>query len=155
MREFRLLQLVITLGLILSIVGGTSTSTSGNGTMTVSSTSKAGVGLYIAAFAGVTLIALVSVGYRNIVPRQESQILTAVSIAWPFILVRLAYSVLAAFSHDRSFSIATGSIAIHTGMTVIEEFMVVVIYLFLGFKLQKLGPEQQGEVTNRQWKSRR
>lgn len=155
MKEFRLLQLLITLGLILSIVGGTSTSPSENGTITVSSTSKAGVGLYIAAFAGITLIALVSFGYRKIVPRQESQILTAVSIAWPFILVRLTYSALAVFSHDRSFSIATGSVAIHAGMTVIGEFMVVVIYLFLGFKLQKLEPEQQGEVTNRQWKSRR
>lgn len=154
MKQFRLVQLLITLGLILSIVGGTSGSTS-DGKVTVSTEAKAGVILYIVAFAGITFILVVSSGYRTAVPIQERRSPAAVTVTWPFILVRLVYSVLATFLNDNTFSVVGGSVGVRVGMAVVEEWVVVIAYLALGFSLQKLQPEEQGELASRQWKERR
>lgn len=77
------------------------------------------------------------------------------AIAWPFIAVRLVYSILATFLNDDTFSVVGGNVAVRVGMAVVEEFVVVIDYLILGYSLQKLEPEQQGELAHRQWKARR
>jgi len=51
-------QVIITVGLILSIAGGTSGSTSESGTLQVSGTSKGGIALYIIAFIAICLITI-------------------------------------------------------------------------------------------------
>lgn len=155
MKQFRLIQLLITLGLILSIVGGSSTSPSSINKVTVSSTSKFGIGLYIIAFAGLTIFTLISSTYRTVVPIPEDRSPIAIAIAWPFVTVRLVYSSLAVFSLNRMFSITGGNVALHACMAVVEEFVVVIDYLVLGYYLQRLEPEQQGELANRVWRERR
>lgn len=154
-REFRLVQLCIGLGMILSIAGGSSVSSSDNGTVTISDTSKAAIALYIVAFAGTTIIGLVSAGYRSAVPGREQRSLAAVAVAWPFILIRLVYSVLAVLGHNSLFSVVGGSVIIRAFMAVVEEFIVVVVYLVLGLSLERLEPENQGQLASRQWKPRR
>lgn len=154
-KQFRFVQVLITVGLILSIVGGTSGSSSNNGQVTVPGTSKAGIILYLVAFVGLTFFLLVSSSYRNTVPTQERRSAVAVAIAWPFILTRLIYSVLAVFLHNSTFSIIGGSVAVHVALAVVEEFLVVIDYLILGFSLRRLEPEQQGTLANRAWKGRR
>ncbi|KAI1121819.1 hypothetical protein F5Y10DRAFT_271696 [Nemania abortiva] len=154
-KQFRFVQVLITIGLILSIVGGTSGSSSDGGQVTVASTSKAGIILYLVAFLGLTFFLVVSFSYRNRVPTQERRCSVAVAVAWPFILVRLVYSVLAVFLHNSTFSIIGGSVAVHAALAVVEEFLVVIDYLVLGFSLQRLEPEEQGTLTNRAWKERR
>ncbi|KAK5996315.1 hypothetical protein PT974_03070 [Cladobotryum mycophilum] len=143
-KQFRLIQLLISVGMILSIVGGTSMSPSPDGTFKISSTTKAAIVLYIIAFAGLTYFLFLAFGYRAAAPTQEQRVPLAVAMAWPFILVRLLYSVVAIFVHNHSFSLIGGSIAVHVCMAVVEEFVVVVDYLVLGFSLQKLEPEEQG-----------
>ncbi|KAJ6443598.1 hypothetical protein O9K51_04777 [Purpureocillium lavendulum] len=152
MKQFRLVQLLIMLGLILSIVGGTSGSTQ-NGHIEPAATAKAGIVLYFVAFAGLSGMLLAAFGYRSVVPTQERRILIAVAIAWPFLFVRLLYSTLAVFVHNQLFSIVSGSVAIHAGMAVAEEFVVVVIYLVLGISLKRLGFEDHSELASRPWKS--
>lgn len=153
-KQFRFVQLLITLGLILSIAGGSSGSSSGSGQVTVSTTTQVGIILYIVAFVGLTYFLLVSSSYRSAVPIQERRSPVAVAIAWPFILVRLVYSALAVFLHDSNFSIIGGNVTLHVCLAVLEEFVVVMDYLILGFNLRKLEPEQQGELANRVWKER-
>ena len=154
MKQFRLVQLLITIGLILSIAGGTSGSSS-DGQVTVSAMVKAGIILYIVAFAGITVILVMSFGYTTAVPIQERRSPVAITIAWPLVLVRLIYSALASFMDNHIFSIVGGSIGVRVGMAVVEEWLVVIDYLILGFILRKLEPEQQGQLANRQWKDRR
>ena len=154
MKQFRLVQLLITLGLILSIAGGT-TGSSSDGQLTVSAMTRAGIILYIVAFAGITFILVMSFGYKTAVPIQERRSPVAIAIAWPLILVRLVYSVLAIFVDNQIFSIVGGSIGVRVGMAVVEEWLVVIDYLILGFNLRKLEPEQQGQLASRQWKDRR
>jgi hypothetical protein len=155
MKQFRLVQLLITLGLILSIAGGSSGSSSGTNQITVSTTTQVGIILYIVAFAGLTYFLLLSSSYRSSVPIQERRSPVAVALAWPLILVRLVYSALAVFLHDSNFSVIGGSIVLRVCMATLEEFIVVLDYLILGFSLRKLEPEQQGELANRAWKDRR
>ncbi|PNY28453.1 Uncharacterized protein TCAP_01620 [Tolypocladium capitatum] len=154
-KQFRLVQLLIALGLILSIAGGSSSSSSADGTVTTSNTTKAAIILYVVALAGLSFILITTSGYRSAVPIQERRIPVAVAIAWPFILVRLVYSVLAIFVQGDTFSVVGGSVPVRVGMAVVEEFVVVIDYLVLGYGLQKLEPEQQGELANRQWKDGR
>ncbi|KAI0431170.1 hypothetical protein F5Y09DRAFT_305778 [Xylaria sp. FL1042] len=154
-KQFRFVQLLITLGLILSVVGGTSASVSADGQVMVPGTSKAGISLYIVAFVGLTIFLVVSSGYRNAVPSQERRSPIAVAIAWPFILTRLVYSALGIFLNNSTFSIIGGEVALHVALAIVEEFLVVIDYLILGFSLRKLEPEERGGLANRAWKERR
>jgi hypothetical protein len=151
-KHFRLIQLLITLGLILSIVGGTSGNTNPDGTITVSTTSKAGVVLYIVAYCALCMVCLVSMPSISHVPTLERRIAIGVIVALPFILVRLTYSALVVFVNNHLFNVIDGSVAVFAAMAVVEEFIVVFIYLLLGFTLEKLQPDQQGEIASRPWK---
>lgn len=141
--------------MILGIVGGTTGSSSADGQVTVSAASKVGIVLYIVAFVGLTYFLVVSFGYRNTVPTQERRGSVAVAIAWPLILVRLVYSVLALFLDNSTFSVIGGNVGVHAALAVAEEFLVVIDYLILGFSLRKLEPEQQGTLAHRAWKEPR
>jgi hypothetical protein len=150
MLQFRLTQLVIVLGLILSIVGGTN-SVSANGTFTVQTTSKIGVLLYV---VGYVVLAVRTV---TIIPKLsshagEKHLALAVIIALPFILVRIIYSLLAVFLHNHDFSLINGSVAILVVMSVLEEFLVVIIYLIVGWRAEALPATKRGPLTSRQWK---
>lgn len=150
--HFRLLQLFITLGLILLIAGGT-TGSSAPGAP--SGTSQAGIVFYIVAFLAMMLVLFVSLGKLRDVPRFEGRVALGVLCAAPFLLVRLAYSVLAIFLHDHDFNLIDGSVVILVCMRVLEEFIVVFIYIFLGFFLESLSPEEQGPISTRVWKERK
>ncbi|KAH7140272.1 hypothetical protein B0J13DRAFT_504384 [Dactylonectria estremocensis] len=154
-KQFRVIQLLITLGLILSIVGGTSASPSPSGSFKVQTTSKVGIILYIIAFAAMTLVLLISSGSRTSVPIQERRVPVVVAIAWPFIFTRLVYSAICVFLPSHTFSIIDGSVPVFVCMAVLEEFVVVALYLLLGYNLKKLEPTEQGELASRPWKSGR
>jgi hypothetical protein len=153
--HFRILQLFITLGLILSIVGGTSGNIHPDGTVQVDSTSKAGIVLYIVAYAGLTLVYLASVPRTHAVPTKERRVPVAIAFTLPFILIRLVYSACAVFLHIRLFSIVTGNVVVRVTMAIIEEFVVVIIYILLGFLVDKLDVTTQGPIGGREWKNKK
>ena len=144
------MQIVILVGLILSIVGGTEAIPKNDTDVVKTPTlSKVGVILYFVGFAALTAILVVTTSQLRHVPGQERRIALAVGLAWPFILARLLYSALAVFVHNHLFSLMGGSVAVRAGMAVAEEFVVVIIYLALGLYLKKLAG---GELANRPWK---
>ncbi|KAK3938954.1 hypothetical protein QBC46DRAFT_291396 [Diplogelasinospora grovesii] len=153
-RHFRLVQVLITVGLILSIVGGTSSSGSDDGgSIQPSTISQVAIILYIVAVAACTGILLLSFPSLSAVPDEERALAAAVALALPFIMVRLAYSALAVFLHNSTFSIVDGNVVVWVCMAVLEEFVVVAIYLLLGFRLNRL--DAQGEILGREWKGGR
>ncbi|KAF2423793.1 hypothetical protein EJ08DRAFT_423000 [Tothia fuscella] len=147
--HFRLIQIVISVGLILSIVGGTNLNTNSDGSVKIGTESKVGIILYIVAFVACIVVCLLSLPQLSWVPKEERKISIAVLLAFPFIGIRLLYSVLAVFLHNHNFSIYNGSVGVHVGMAVVEEFIVVFIYIFLGFKLSKLALSEQGPIVSR------
>lgn len=154
-RHFRVLQLVLFVGLVLAISGGTSTSVDANGTYHVPTTSKIGVILYIVGFVGITVVFLLSVPQTSAIPNKERRVPLAVALALPFILVRLIYSVLSVFLHNHLFSIATGSSTVRLGMAVIEEFVVVALYVILGLFVDKMDASTKGAIASRPWKAKK
>jgi hypothetical protein len=147
--------LLITVGLILSIAGGTSITVQPDGTFKVATTSKAGIALYIVAYVGIILVYLISVPKTSIVPNQERRVPVAIIFALPFVLVRLIYSACSVFLHNHLFNIVNGNVALRVAMAVIEEFIVVAIYIALGFMVTKLDAHAQGAIAGREWKQRR
>jgi hypothetical protein len=148
MKHFRIIQLVISIGLILSIAGGSSS----NGT-SIPMTSKIGIILYIISFAAIVLVCLMSISSLSHVPTAERRVCAAVLAAFPFIAVRILYSVLAVFLHNHLFSIYNGSVPVLVAMSIVEEFIVVFIYLLLGWFLPKIEAEMRGEIESRPWKA--
>jgi hypothetical protein len=151
-KHFRFIQILITVGLILSIAGGSSGSTNADGSVTVATTSKVGIALYIVAYVALCAVLLLSMSSIRVVPTLERRLALGVLLALPFILVRLAYSALVVFVHNHLFNPITGSVPVFVAMGVAEEFIVVFIYLLLGFTLERLQPDQQGELVSRPWK---
>lgn len=147
------MQVVITVGVILSVVGGTS-STYTDGHVEIATTSKVGIILCIVAFVGITLIWVLSIPYRTCVPTRERWGPVAVAVAWPLIAVRLLYSALASFLHNHTFSVVNGSVAVRAGMATAEEWVVVILYICLGLYLYKLNDNSKG-IAGRPWKGKR
>ncbi|KAJ4321450.1 hypothetical protein N0V94_002883 [Neodidymelliopsis sp. IMI 364377] len=154
-RHFRLIQLVLLVGMILAIVGGTNTTVSANGSYQIPTSSKIGVILYVVGFIGITLMFLMSAPRASIIPDKERRIPLAIALALPFILVRLVYSVLSVFLHSHLFSVATGSVPVRVCMAVIEELIVVAVYVLLGFYVDKMDAASTGSIASRPWSKKR
>ncbi|KAF2032367.1 hypothetical protein EK21DRAFT_110042 [Setomelanomma holmii] len=148
-KHFRLLQLLITVGLILSIVGGTSSNIQPNGHIEVETTSKVGIILYIIAYVGLALVFAISIPRLHVVIGKERRVAVAIVLAMPFILVRLVYSACAVFLHNHLFNMVTGSVVVLVVMDVAMEFIVVAIYILLGFAVDKVGRDNAGPIAGR------
>jgi hypothetical protein len=153
-KHFRILQLLISIGLILSIAGGTSGTTQPDGTIKVAITSKVGIALYIVAYIGLILVYFASLGRSYVVPPKERRVPIAIMFALPFVLVRLIYSACSVFLHSHYFNVVPGSIPVMVAMAVVEEFVVVAIYVALGFFVDKLDSNQQGTISGKEWKNK-
>jgi lysylphosphatidylglycerol synthetase-like protein (DUF2156 family) len=131
---FRITQLGITIALILSIVGGTS-SISSTGVYKVQTMSKAGILLYIVCYLALALMALLTLRNTFYLTSGETRIMWAVFVALPLLLVRLVYSLLLIFDHKQRYSLVNGSALIHALMAVVEEMLIILIYLGVGWTL--------------------
>ena len=141
--------MLIGIGLILGIIGVTSGgSQTADGTFKPSTTSKAGVILYIGNLAAITIIFIRSLGSVSALPGQERPLIVHIPVALLLIAVRLLYSTLCIFVHNSTFSLFGGSVVADVLMAIVEEFFVVVITLVLGFKLGRIDPPMQGEIIN-------
>lgn len=148
---FRLIQLLLWLGLILGIVGGTTTSYNSNQTFEPSPTSKASVALYMVAFLATVVVLGFSYGSIGKAPCQERRVAFGVTAALPFLLVRVLYSAISVLSGNPSFSVVGGDFGIYLGMAFIDEVVVVVTFLALGFSLRdvKACGEEDGDNRGR------
>jgi hypothetical protein len=149
--HFHIVRLTITIGLILSIAGGTSSITP-DGKYQPQSTSKAGVVLYLIALVALILIALITATKLSNGPVADTRLAWVTILAIPFIFIRLLYSFLTVFGTNKHFNPATGSVIVHVFMGILEEFIVVLMYLIIGWKTEALAPGAKGPIASRPWK---
>lgn len=152
MVQIRAIQLLIAVAMILGIVGGTSTKPDEHGVITIPTTAKVAVILYLVAFLGIGLAFVLVLPHRTALDARERRIPIVLGLALPLILVRIVYSLIASLAGNKNFSIYHGSIGVRVGMAIAEEFIVVVMYVILGFTLQKLELVNRGELAHREWK---
>jgi hypothetical protein len=151
---FRALQLLITVALILCIVGGTS-SISSTGVYVPQTTTKAGIILYLVAFVALCVVAAVTAIKFSNAPHDDKRLAWAVILALPFILVRIVYSVISVFAHNPHFNLITGSVIIRVFMAVLEEMIVVWIYLVVGWMSDTVPPQTGGATAGGSWQINR
>ncbi|RHZ59787.1 uncharacterized protein CDV56_103083 [Aspergillus thermomutatus] len=148
-RYFRLVQLAVVIGAVLGIIGAGKTQAQTN---SPSIWSEVAVIFYVAAGAALVLIFLLTIPYFASVPESERPLAPAIGVALPLDLVRLTYQVLVVFVHRGPFSRTAPSVGVRVGMALVEEFVVVAIFLLLGFRLDRLDKGQQGPILSRLWK---
>jgi hypothetical protein len=137
-RHMKFIQLIVTVGLILGIVGGVNSSDSyaSNGNRIVpSNLTKAGLGLFILSFLLIILSTFFLSFDVSHAELGEKRLLLAVALSLPFLLVRLIYSCIAVFGSDTTFRSNT---TILLCMAYLMEFIVVVIYEAVGLTLQRV-----------------
>lgn len=65
----------------------------------------------------------------------ERRLLIVVAICSPFITTRLIYSLISDFAENQLFNVTFGNLTIYLCMAVIEEIIVVIICVVVGFTL--------------------
>ncbi|RFU24841.1 hypothetical protein B7463_g11495, partial [Scytalidium lignicola] len=155
-RLLMVIQIIIIVALVLGIIGGVD---AGNdfektGKFQTGSLSKASSALYIVSFAAVivsTIVLSTSVSHAE---PGEKRLILAVGLSLPFLLVRLVYSCLANFTHRQTFNQLAGNVTVLLCMSILEEFVVVLLYEGTGLTLKKLDKNEsvppQGTHTHSQ-----
>ncbi|TGO28112.1 hypothetical protein BPAE_0032g00550 [Botrytis paeoniae] len=138
-RFIQLMHIPTIIALALCIVGGTREF---DGTSSKISSgrnfTKIGIAIYIGVY--VIQISLVIVTFKDHykIPTGHGRVFWAIVIASPFLAVRLFYSVLAAFTSIKSFSVIDGSAFVRLFVAIVEEFTVVALYLLAGLITPRL-----------------
>ena len=141
----RVVHLPIILGLIVAIIGGNKlSSTDPNTQHDGQDYQKAGGILFLVSYLIVFAVAALTMAeFRNI-PFGEKRILFAALAALPLIAVRLLYSLLADFKDDSTFNILDGNATVQLCMAIIEEMIVVAIFLVAGITAPSVKDIQRG-----------
>lgn len=151
----KIIQLVALVALILAIVGATSVS---NPTQIETSTEiKAAIVLFLCCYILIVAMTLMAVCAVGSVPDGERILLKAIVLALPFIFVKILYSLMAAFSGLSDFNFVTGSKTIDLCMAVLEEIIVVILYIYAGFRVRAAPPSPEDAAARqpREYGSRR
>ena len=139
-RLFNVLALPTLAALILAIVAGTNANSSKPSDIHDGHTeAKAAVLIFLITFLIQCAIALYSFLSLHSISQGEKRILFAVTLSIPFLLVRLIYAILVNFdTGSTTFNYTTGSVIVQAFMAIIEEFIVVTLYLIAGVLAPKI-----------------
>ncbi len=156
-RTFRVLQLMSTIAIILAIVGGTNISSAKNQSDLSSAATYRHVGaiLFVVLYAIIVAITAFCWLNRSQVLKYRRKLLLAVAASLPFLFIRVVFTVLSSFaplpfgfdaeghmarvvsdSPLKHFSSTSGDWAIYMFMSVVAEYVVVLIYTFAGLRLR-------------------
>ncbi|KAF8577591.1 hypothetical protein K439DRAFT_1655058 [Ramaria rubella] len=136
-KVMRILRVVLVVGVILVIVGGTDTTPDNSASEQASghTLSRVGVILFVVGYIALFAINVLLWGARENIPSNHKKLLMSLSLALPFLAVRVLYSVLGAFASPSQWSPLTGNWRLYLFMGVIMEYIVVCIYVITGARL--------------------
>lgn len=132
---FRFFRILTVIAVALCIAGLTA-NMSAKGLAHPNIKTKVGMILYAVSWALMVLLLLVLFFHRDSLERGDHRILLAVAISSPFLFVRLLYAFFVLFLHDATFSMIGGNVTVRLVMSVLEEFVVVIVCLAVGWTLR-------------------
>lgn len=100
---------------------------------TIPSLLKIALGLFVACLGLMFCILGWLTASLNLLPRNERITLYSIYICGPFLIVRMVYACIGDFAHDSRFSIFNGDPTIFLCMSVLEEIILMVICLYVGY----------------------
>ena len=154
-KVFRLVFLPIIAAIVLAAYGSsqlfaTSSSDMSSGRKMI----QAAILIFLVVFLiEVALAFFVLVNIRSVLPG-ERRILIAVVCSIPFILVRLVYALLCYFlTNSSTFNSTTGNVVVQGFMSVLEEYIVVALYLAAGIlaphmEQSQVQPEKHSDAAD-------
>jgi chromate transport protein ChrA len=137
---FRYPGLLSLIGLGLGIKGGVVASYSSN-PFDINAYSKAAIIIFIAVYLVVIAILVLLIMRVSQVKKGERRLLIVVTVCSPFIAARLLYALLSDFAESHLFNSTFGNLTIYLCMAVIEEIIVVIICVAVGFTLDVVPKE--------------
>ena len=142
-RHIRLAELLNTVGIILSIIGGVESGNdySTTGRYVPQTLTKVGLGLFIASFAAILAITVILSSSISHAEPGEKRVLLAVALSLPLLLVRLIYGSVYIFGNSSDFNSLSGSVTILLCMALFEEIGIVLIYEGVGLTLRKVSKQ--------------
>ena len=163
--HLHLIQAVTIVAVILALAGGIKAGEDfkHSGHFATLPLTKIAISLFVVAFAAVLTVAVFTAFNVPHIERGERRLLLAILLSLPFLFVRLIYSCYVAFANEARFSLISGSVSIMLAIGVIQEFVIVMIYLVTGLTLRVILKEEvaaedkamksnvgrQGSVSNR------
>ncbi|KZT37344.1 hypothetical protein SISSUDRAFT_1034155 [Sistotremastrum suecicum HHB10207 ss-3] len=147
---FRILHLVIIVGMALVISATVGiTSENSNSRKNSSSQRKAGGVLFLIVYIALVLIHGYCWVHRDEIRVHRRRLLIGISCALPFFLVRVLYTFLGALQTSplSNFNPIFGSLALYTAMSVVMEFIIVLIYTTVGM-MTPLDLDEEYPVKN-------
>ena len=136
-RQIRLVSIPLLVGLILGIVAGTKEYSSDPSTRSEGEhLQEAAVLLFLLGYLLLAGITLLTVTKKNHILDGEQRLLAAAVVSLPFLLVRIIWSIIAAFDHNSNtfslLSTSNTSVVVWAIMSVLMEFIVVILFLAAG-----------------------
>ncbi|KAL8835211.1 MAG: hypothetical protein Q9170_003407 [Blastenia crenularia] len=154
MRAVQILHFPNIIALALAVVGGVRLSSSSPSTQSSGKYfARAGVSIFMAIFLIYVILCILTwVLPSHTIARGEKCILYGILIATPFIFLRILYALLAATRDKGKFRILDGSASAQLGIGIIEEMIVVIVYVGTGIiaPVDKRVEEGKGEERGRQ-----
>ncbi|OCL03690.1 hypothetical protein AOQ84DRAFT_325530 [Glonium stellatum] len=140
-RRSRIIQIIYlpaTIALILCISGG-SDEASTNPSDQKSGKTEIRVGIIMFVFIYIALFLLTIITARDFgkILKGERRMFIAVVLSLPFLAVRILYGILTQFSNSKTFSMMNPQIWARILMSVIEEFIVVIMFTIVGLTIPK------------------
>ena len=157
---FRALEIVNIVAVILVAYGGSKANTPSNSPSSKNTgvdMEKAGIIVFIITFVltAVSTLATFSL-IRNAIPGDRRILYFAVA-SLPFLFVRIIYSIIVIFENNQSkvFNMLKPNIWAESFMEILEEFIVVILFLLAGLLTPKIsrGQVQGHETGNGPWPS--
>ena len=143
-RVSRAVQILMIVAIILLIIGGNESDYHMSGTtITVDydAISRAGMAIIVVIMAAVVAGLALAVKYKTRIPAGEKRVLSAVGLAMPFVIVRLAYGCITILGNKHM------NTWVYLGAGVIMEFIVCFIVEVVGFTLKKLPTQGRDTLT--------
>ncbi|EFQ35588.1 uncharacterized protein GLRG_10732 [Colletotrichum graminicola M1.001] len=136
--HFRIPELICWAGLAISIADYALASRKADNAMAPGSLTKAGVGLFVALyFWGVLLFILLARKWKQ-VPQSERRSLIGFASCFPFMVVRISYTIAYVSTGERRFSAVNGDTTTYLFMTMLMEFAVLACVVCTVWGLDRL-----------------
>ena len=144
-----ILHIPTILALILAIIGGTRISSSDvSKHPSGQNFEKAGGVMFLIVYIALVVLVLLTMIHYSQLPWGEKRILLAIMAALPLLAVRILYSLLADFKHDSTFNIVDGNATVQLCMSIIEEMIVMVLFLVAGITAPDIRGVEPGPQGN-------
>lgn len=142
------LHIPLVVSLILIVAGGIDEDSRDGPTFAATESTKAGISLYCACFVILIWATIVITSRLYLATSTEAKILTTVVLSLPFFLVDIIYMMCFAFESfagSQRFNVISGNVTLQLCMQVIMEYIIVGLYLALGFGL----PDKASRLAHR------